>query len=568
MSPDLPVEPIPTPPLRTWRPMALWSAGILLALGLLWFIGAVVVPVWQVRAEFARAAAKNGKPTAFAWEQLGNRGQAIRKLRLYLRAPAFAAKDKYLAVYVLSSMSEDAVRPLIEELGNPDPEVRRTAATELGNLGAADAAPAITKLLADRDPVVRMNVADTLRRLNAVHGEAVPLLIGLLDDAGPEGKFRHLRQPMAGAYWVGGVVPNEVRHHAAMALAQGGPRARAAAPALLRVACTRDADRDLRCCALVALGKIGPDGNPASRDLLGLLEDSDGQIRAAAAWALGRLPPAPAGLVPRLVRQLADPNIHARLCAAESLGLFGTAATEAVPQLIDVLEDAEARARGEAGRLSPPAPDAEVEVVSKRCEPLRVMHKWHEEMRCAAMEALGRIGPAAKSAVPALVRALELKGESPNYSIEDCDRCRIAAEAIGGIGPDAEAAVPSLVKLLGTWVNDGGVTNSAIAEALGRIGPAAVPAIIQCLRDGKGDGMAALALGMIGPPARAAVPELIKLLDNEYMPARIDAAWALGRIGPAAAEAVPRLEAMLKDREVLSAAAAEALKNIRGEPTK
>ena len=33
----------PAKPVRTWRPMALWSAGILLVLGLLWFIGAVVV---------------------------------------------------------------------------------------------------------------------------------------------------------------------------------------------------------------------------------------------------------------------------------------------------------------------------------------------------------------------------------------------------------------------------------------------------------------------------------------------------------------------------------------------
>ncbi|GEM_PF-229133 len=35
----------PAPPLRTWRPMAAWTAGILLALGLACFVGAVVRPM-------------------------------------------------------------------------------------------------------------------------------------------------------------------------------------------------------------------------------------------------------------------------------------------------------------------------------------------------------------------------------------------------------------------------------------------------------------------------------------------------------------------------------------------
>jgi hypothetical protein len=31
----------PAKPLRTWRPMILWTAAILLALGLAWFVAAV-----------------------------------------------------------------------------------------------------------------------------------------------------------------------------------------------------------------------------------------------------------------------------------------------------------------------------------------------------------------------------------------------------------------------------------------------------------------------------------------------------------------------------------------------
>ncbi len=39
--------------LRTWRPTVLWTAGILLALGLAWFIGAVAVPAWRARVAIA-----------------------------------------------------------------------------------------------------------------------------------------------------------------------------------------------------------------------------------------------------------------------------------------------------------------------------------------------------------------------------------------------------------------------------------------------------------------------------------------------------------------------------------
>ena len=56
-----------------------------------------------------------------------------------------------------------------------------------------------------------------------------------------------------------------------------------------------------------------------------------------------------------------------------------------------------------------------------------------------AVVALGKIGPEAKDAVPALTELLNDKNENVRSA---------AAIALGGIGPAAKSAVPALTKLL------------------------------------------------------------------------------------------------------------------------
>ena len=85
------------------------------------------------------------------------------------------------------------------------------------------------------------------------------------------------------------------------------------------------------------------------------------------------------------------------------------------------------------------------------------------------------------------------------------------------------------------------------AMALGRIGRAAVPELIQVLNnpDPEARQQAALVLARIGPDAEEAVPELTRMLDDEDEEVRKSAARALGQIGPAAALAVPALKRLL-----------------------
>ena len=84
-------------------------------------------------------------------------------------------------------------------------------------------------------------------------------------------------------------------------------------------------------------------------------------------------------------------------------------------------------------------------------------------------------------------------------------------------------------------------------DALGRIGPAAVPQLSQMLQDQDPAvrQMAARILARIGPDAVKAVPDLIELLQDRHPQVQRAAARALGQIGPEAAAAAPALLRLL-----------------------
>ena len=81
------------------------------------------------------------------------------------------------------------------------------------------------------------------------------------------------------------------------------------------------------------------------------------------------------------------------------------------------------------------------------------------------------------------------------------------------------------------------------ADALARIGAAAVPDLVRALRSTDVDlrWRATLLLGRIGPDAATAVPDLASLLSDPDRRVSRAAARALGQIGPNAAGAVPAL---------------------------
>jgi len=190
--------------------------------------------------------------------------------------------------------------------------------------------------------------------------------------------------------------------------------------------------------------------------------------------------------------------------------------------------------------------------------------------RASAAVALGNRGPEAKEAAPALIEALkdrqsvrcyvrdaiqgigleDATGLIPILKEEDSDVRRAAARVLGEIGPAAKTAVPALIEMVGDA--DAKVRYAALT-ALAKIGPAppeVVPAIVKALQDKDPvvRSGAMYSLGEIGSGGRAGevIPTIVKYLKDRDWKMRGAAACALGEIGPAAAEALPALLEALK----------------------
>lgn len=179
-----------------------------------------------------------------------------------LLARADEVDASYLAGH-LARLGPQAVPHLIAALSNGKSHVRSSAASALGTMGsaAADAVPALIKLLADKPPA-RTFAAGALGAIASRADIAVPALLGAVDDE-----------------------EHEFRRAALTSLGQFGPAASAAVPVLLPF--LEDPDWPWwHYLAAEALGRIGPAAAPALPSLRKLLKSKDRQIREQAAQAI------------------------------------------------------------------------------------------------------------------------------------------------------------------------------------------------------------------------------------------------------------------------------------------
>jgi HEAT repeat protein len=117
-----------------------------------------------------------------------------------------------------------------------------------------------------------------------------------------------------------------------------------------------------------------------------------------------------------------------------------------------------------------------------------------------AATTLGLIGPAARQAVPSLLRGLP----NTNRDLEFRLQCILA---LGRIRAEPERVVPALMKSLSESLSDADVRIRAFSTG---------------------------ALGQYGPDAGSAVPLLTNLLQDPNPNVRLEATNALKRIDPAA----------------------------------
>jgi len=131
------------------------------------------------------------------------------------------------------------------------------------------------------------------------------------------------------------------------------------------------------------------------------------------------------------------------------------------------------------------------------------------DVRRAAARQLGEAGADAREAIPALIRALK---------DEDAYVRRFAALALGDIRSDPKTVVPALIAVLNK-PGERKEVQEAAATALGKLGGGGAEALGKVVVDGDREVMvrrrAIEALGAIGPPAHAALPELTEVLNGK-----------------------------------------------------
>jgi HEAT repeat protein len=330
-----------------------------------------------------------------------------------------------------------------------------------------------------------------------------------------------------------------VREKAALALGKFGAEGRAAVPALVDLVKDPRTSDLVRREAVEALGQIGPEARAAVGALFALLDrpDSDDPF-----IPIGSLPGDEQYDSDNDEQRLGDQFLPLRSKAVIALGWIGPAA---LPELLRALDHPQSHRRqtiGQAlGRMQPP-----------EVGPLLVqaLADSSPRIREGVALALGKMGPSAKPAVPALTRALE----DPSRLV----RVR-AAKALWKIDGQADAVCKTLgeaIKLKGQmWVDeakrvqtDEDWESHRIAdEAVRLMGPAAIPVRIEQLASDSTDRLSAMvALGDFGPDAKDAVPILVDILQQRgfFYP---EAVSTLAKIGPEAKAAVPAIVEAIQD---------------------
>jgi HEAT repeat protein len=190
-------------------------------------------------------------------------------------------------------------------------------------------------------------------------------------------------------------------------------------------------DPDARRAAAKALAEAGADAKPAVPALKQALKDKDLFVRRFAAQALGAIGPDAASAAPALGAAVNDPRQEVQEAAVTALGKIGA---PAVATLGAVVKDPNAA----------PA------------------------LRRRAADALGVIGPDARSAVPALVAALQ-PGKGKRMDKDSDIRVEVAT-ALGQIaGPGDKKAVDALNAIATNKKERNRTLKTAAGEALGKI---------------------------------------------------------------------------------------------------
>jgi beta-lactamase regulating signal transducer with metallopeptidase domain/HEAT repeat protein len=354
----------------------------------------------------------------------GKLDQALKDLEA-LRGRAGTSKD--------FNYKGKPIAEWVRDLADRDPGTRDAAINVMS--GLRDAVPQLIEAMKSEDVVLRQNAIEALRRTGGIDGPAAGAILRALND--PEKQVRDAAAGWDGSWGVrmdAAPVLHEalkdpsplVRSTAARALGRVewpysvkpdgtmdfvAERA-AAVPPL--AAALEDPDPEVRRRAASALRVYGEKATQAAPGLAKLLDDPEGGIALEAAWTLAEVAPgaAPERATTRLVAGLDEEDEHRRAMSARALGRLGPAARSAVQRLLAIAESqgedqAPDSVRGWAAvALAAIDPEAATVNLALRALTQAIKYRGDSDLRLAALDALGALGPLAKSAVPALENKL------------------------------------------------------------------------------------------------------------------------------------------------------------------
>lgn len=226
----------------------------------------------------------------------------------------------------------------------------------------------------------------------------------------------------------------------------------------------------VRVAAAAVLREVGPHAAAQVGALTTALADDNRWVRWYAAEALANAGAEASAAVDALCRALDHEDRYTRRRAAVALGRIGPAGRSAVERLEALASDDPDRTVREAARTAlfhvnlDALAAAGVSQADPRIQELVARLDEDDEFESvAAANALGRLGPDAAAAAPALARALR----SPNKWLRVA-----AAEALGAIGPGGGPAAASLEEAGDDPDADVRAAVRAALESLGRKPPA------------------------------------------------------------------------------------------------
>jgi len=343
-----------------------------------------------------------------------------------------------------------------------------------------------------------------------------------------------------------------VRKEAAVTLGLLGPAAESAVPPLLE-ATLLESESSTRVAMLSAITRIARKGENVVPKVTVLLKDPNPIIRAGAAKALGAFGALAIFAMEEVIPLINDADEEVHENAIQVVSAIGSGAESAIPSLIHVIKTGDGPQRAHAVNAL-----GKIGIASETV--LKVLHKAAVQdedpgLRYSAIEALGNLGPPAKSVTASLEGLL---------ASEDADTSVQAAVALAKIDGRFDQALQTfqdhLPKALLAFTSQLATLSESeknvykqIVDALQNLSLVLVPTLLERLRrsDQEGEAFALWALGIIGPAATSAKEDLQGRLASINVQSRFLAAWGLCRVAVPADAAVSILIEFLEldDRE-------------------